>query len=95
MWAWEIELPSGQRIKEAGLFGYEKTQGMMATLLDFLCACAESRQHRERMGRTEIDPDDNEGMFPPSVAEWSAKNSDEIACLRCEIEETKNLIEED
>lgn len=94
-WAYEIQLPNGERHEGHDLFGWEETQGMMATLLSFLGACAESRQRRERMGETEIDPDDNEGLFPPAVAEWAAQNSDEIACLRCEIEETKNLIEED
>lgn len=93
-WAYEIELPNGERHEGHDLFGWGETQEMMENLLAFLDACAESRQHRERMGEDDVDPDSNEGLFPPAVAEWAAQNSDEIACVQCEIEETKNLIEE-
>lgn len=48
---------------------------MLATLLSFLTACAESYPDGE-----------NADLFPPPVAEWAAQHSDELAMLRFEIE---------
>lgn len=93
-WRYEITLPDGERYDGDDLYGWGGTQEMFRTLLAFLGACAESRRHRERMGYTDVDEDSDEGLFHPAVAEWAAQNSDEISCMQCEIEETKNLIEE-
>ncbi len=93
-WAYEIELPNGERHEGHDLFGWGETQEMMGNLLAFIGSCGEDRRYREQDGETEVDEDSSEGLFPPAVAEWAAQNSDEISCIRCEIEETKNLIEE-
>ena len=44
--------------------------------------------------KSEIDPDSNESLFPPTVVDWASENSDEISMLACELEETPNLVEE-
>lgn len=49
---------------------------MLATLLAFLTACAESYPDGE-----------NSDLFPRDVAEWAAQHSDELAMLQFEIEE--------
>lgn len=48
---------------------------MLATLLSFLTACAESYPDGE-----------NADLFPRDVAEWAAQHSDELSMLRFEIE---------
>lgn len=82
-----IDLPDGGEYSGADLRGScgatPSLQSMLATLLGFLGACAESYPDGE-----------NANLFSKEVAEWAQQNSDEIACLRCEIEETPNVIEE-
>jgi hypothetical protein len=53
-----------------------------AALLDFLCACGES-------WRIDSEKGENSHLFPPAVAAWAAENSDELAVLCCELEETQ------
>lgn len=62
-------------------------QDGFASMLAFLGACAESRDVRYG-GEGE-----NSDLFPANVGAWAEANEDEISTLRCEIEETKNLIE--
>lgn len=54
---------------------------MLATLLSFLTACAESISYLPGGGG------ENANLFPRDVAEWAAQHSDELAMLRFEIEE--------
>lgn len=64
------------------------TQEMLATLLTFLGAAAESYSYRQRTGRN----GENEDLFPAPVVEWAYQNSDELSMLAMELEETPGLI---
>ena len=90
---WTIDLPDGSEHTghdlASGVGGGSLQQGF-ASLLSFLGACAESMAYKRRTGRG----GENCGLFPPAVAEWADMNSDEIAMMAIEVEETKNLIEE-
>lgn len=74
----------------SGCQGGDLQEGF-ASLLSFLGAAAESYSYHMRTGRQ----GENEDLFPPQIVEWAYQNSDEIAMLGLEIEETPNLIEED
>lgn len=52
----------------------------MSSLLSFLSACGESYRYRG-------DDGDNVDLFPESMREWCAANSDELSMLQCEIDE--------
>ena len=65
-------------------------QSQFAALLGFLSACAKSRQYATRTGRV----GENADLFPENVGDWAEQNSDEIAGLGIEIEETRGLISE-
>lgn len=90
-----IDLPSGEEFNitdiQSGCQGGTLQKGM-ASLLSFLGAAAEAYAHRIRIGDMELYQDSNESLFVPAVVEWAAQNSDEIACLACELEENKELI---
>ncbi len=87
---WYIDL-DGEEYSAADLCGHEPLQAMFGSLLCFLSACGEGVNYQERTGRDS----ENADLFPPSVAEWAAANTDELDMLRCEIEETEaELIEE-
>jgi hypothetical protein len=60
----------------------------LASLLSFLCACAEGYNSALRTRRQ----NDNGDLFPLQVAEWAYQNSDELAMLGCELDETPGLI---
>lgn len=66
---------------KSGIGGGSLQEGM-ASLLSFLSACAESFP-----GKGE-----NYDLFPPRIAAWAYRNSDEISMLSCEPEETPSLI---
>lgn len=53
---------------------------MLASLLAFLTACAESISYLPGGGG------ENSGLFPRDIAEWAAQHSDELTMLRLEIE---------
>lgn len=53
---------------------------MLATLLSFLTACAESISYLPGGGGENAD------LFPRDVAEWAAQHSDELTMLALEIE---------
>jgi len=59
-------------------------QEAFGSLLNFLSAFAEARDERS----------DCWDLFPDGMREWAQLHKDEIDMLGCEIEETKNLIEE-
>ena len=65
------------------------TQECFHAILDFLAAAVESRQYRERTGRT----GENEDLFPAHIVDWAVDHSSEIECLTCDLEEN-SLIEE-
>lgn len=91
---WYFDLPDGTEFSEADLksgVGGCGFQRAFADLLSFLGAAVESYQYEQRAG-CDADPDGNTGLFPLPVVQWAAQHSDEIDCLACEIEETKNLI---
>lgn len=62
-----------------------------AAILSFLSACAESRAYATRQGKDPMEGE-NSDLFPANVGEWAEQNSDEIAMLSYEIEETKGLL---
>lgn len=94
-WKWEILIDSGETYCDSDLSGWQDMQGMFATILDFLCAAGESYHYRVFVKKSaQIDDDENEGGFPAPIPEWAYMHSDEIACMRCEIEETAGLIED-
>ncbi len=88
-----IDLPNGTEHEitdlRSGCGGGSIQEGFKC-LLSFLSAAAESRQYRERTGRT----GENEELFPADVVDWASQNSDEIGMLQCEIEDTPGLIVE-
>jgi hypothetical protein len=65
-------------------------QEMLSTLLSFLSACGESVNFASRTGHQ----GENADLFPPSIGQWAAEHSDELAMLQCELDETPDLIEE-
>lgn len=71
------------------LHGWGNAGEMLEATLSFLAACAESRRHREWRGEADVDPDSNEGLFPPDIAEWAAQNSDEISLTELELQEER------
>lgn len=81
-WRWYIDV-GGVEHTGADLSGWGGTQGMLENLLGFLSAAAESYPDGE-----------NADLFSAPVVEWAHQNSDEISMLACELEETKNLIED-
>jgi len=90
---WTIDLPDGSEHAGNDLSsgcGGGGLQSGFASLLSFLGACAESVAYGRRAGH----PGENADLFPPAVAEWADQNSDEIAMMACEVEETAGLIEE-
>ena len=91
-----IDLPDGEHEitdLQSGCGGGGIQDGL-ASLLSFLGAAAESRQHRAWQCYSEIDPDSNETLFSPAVVDWASENSDEISMLACELEEGAQLVEE-
>jgi hypothetical protein len=89
---WTIDLPDGSEHSAADLkgpmIGAVRLQDMFETLLAFLGACAESRQ----VWPGHDEPGENANLFPDAVGEWAEANSDELAMLQCELQETPNLI---
>lgn len=85
-----IDLPGGAEHEVTTLqsgCGGGNIQDGLSSLLSFLDAAVESRRYREWQGGSEIDPDGNEGLFPPAVVDWTSENSDEISILQCELDE--------
>lgn len=85
-----IDLPDGSKHAitdlRSGCGGGSVKEGFSA-LFSFLSAAAESRNYRERMGRTEPDPDSNEGLFEPAIVAWAVEHEDEITCLGFDLDE--------
>jgi hypothetical protein len=63
----------------------------LETLLCFLSAAAEAYWYK--MSFPSSSPENLEN-FPSWVNEWAYQNSDELAMLQCEVQETAGLIEE-
>lgn len=90
---YHIDLPDGSEHTGNDLksgVGSGNLQSGMESLLSFLAACGESYGFSKRTGRE----GENTDLFPPAVAEWAYQNSDELATLEIEIQETENLIDE-
>lgn len=90
VWRWHIDTPAGE-FSEADLKASptdtdnaEGTRHAFCSLLNFLGACAESYPDGE-----------NATLFPAEVAEWAQVVQDELAVLRCEIEEDHTCIEDE
>lgn len=61
-----------------------------AAMLSFLGAAAEARRYREWIAASNLDSDSNgETLFEKAIVDWASANSDEIAMLHCEIEDSK------
>ena len=89
-----IDLPDGRCHEgndlQSGVGGGTLREGMVS-LLSFLGASAEAYKAVTFRGRSS----DNEGLFPDFIEEWAYQNDDELAMLRCMVEETLDCIEED
>jgi hypothetical protein len=87
---WTIDLPDGSehigRDLKSGCGGGDLQSGF-ESLVAFLGAAAESWRYKG-------EKSENADLFPQPVVEWAAQNSDELACLQCELEETEELIKE-
>jgi hypothetical protein len=70
---------------QSGRFVSRTLQTGMEDLLSFLDAASEAVEPGRERGK-------NADLFPDWVCEWAYQNADDLACLRCEIEETPNLI---
>jgi hypothetical protein len=72
---------------QSGCQGGNLREGL-SSLLSFLSACAES------VSRTGGAMLENVTLFPVGVANWAYNNSDELAALAYEVEETPDCIAE-
>lgn len=83
---WEVIFPDNTDVSDddlqSGCGGGDLTQGFVS-LLSFVTAAIESREYRERTGRT----GENEDLFPASVLDFLAPFDDELTMIQCEIEE--------
>ena len=91
--AW-IDLPDGSEHEitdlHSGRQGGSVLEGF-SSLLSFLAAAGESRNYRERTGRT----GEHEDLFPEPVTAWAADHEDDLSSMSYEIEESDtSLIEE-
>ncbi len=91
-WRWFADIPAGE-FSASDLYGgawdtdnAEGTQRTFVALLSFLSACAEGI----RYGSGE-----NYMLFPAAVGAWAAENSDEIGSLKCQLDETPSLLEDE
>ena len=57
----------------------------MESLVVFLSAAVESRNHRQRRGAETIDDDSNESLFPPFIVRFFDEHSSELESLSCEL----------
>ena len=80
-------LKYSSRDLKSGCQGGNLKEGM-ESLLSFLGAAGESFSYSERMGHDGMDGE-NSDMFPREITEWAANNSDELAMLGLELEESK------
>lgn len=69
------------------------TQEVFESILGFMEAAAESREHR-LFTKREQDEDSNENLFPPHIMDWIMDNKSEIEMLRYDLENQMGLIEE-
>lgn len=86
---WTLDMPDGSEHTGDDLCGWEGLQGMFGSLLAFLSAAGEA---------WDDDPDErgeNADLFPPEVCAWARANSDELDCLRVEIEESGAVLIEE
>lgn len=77
IWKWYVDIPAGE-FEGDDLAGWGDHKEMMASMLSFLGAAAESYPDGE-----------NADLFPPPVVEWAHQNSDEIAILSMDLEESE------
>lgn len=90
-----IDLPDGSEhiVTDFRPGACSNLQSQFAAILGFLAACAESRKYARSRGKDEMEGE-NSDLFPSNVGKWAEQMSDEIAMLKCEIEESEtNLIE--
>lgn len=84
----DVPFPGVNRTREHSdddLAGWGDAREMLASLLAFLSACAESRSYYDRSGQ-QRQRGDNADMFPDFVGEWAQQNSDELGILSMELE---------
>lgn len=83
---WEIHTADGDAAGADLRTGVDLDRGanaMLATLLSFLGAAAESYDYGMRTG----EQGENSDLFPPHIVEWAYLNSDELATVQYAIEE--------
>ena len=83
-----IDLPDGteHRIEDFHQgAGNRDLVDWFSAILSFLSAAVESRNYREQRRESEINPDGNEGLFPPDIVDWACENSSGIECAQCDI----------
>ena len=84
---WFVDLDN-REFSDDEFSGRQGIQGMLASLLCFLSAFAESWRYAGAKG-------ENASLFPVELAEWAMQNADELGMLQLELEETPGLIEEE
>lgn len=108
-YSWYVDLADGREFSGDDLqsgCGGGSLQAGLESLLSFLGAFAESWQYFIRNGgempvKTSAQVKaltfevENMNLFHAGMAEWAMQNSDEISMLAIELEETKDLIDED
>lgn len=87
---WFVDFRDGREFSgddlQSGCVGGSLQSGL-ESLLSFLGAFAESWRYAGEDG-------ENSDLFPADLAEWAMQNSDEIAMLGFELEESPSSIEE-
>lgn len=94
---WHPEWVHMESTMRTGVGSCGSIVSLFETFLGFLYACGESMRYLD--DETYRDPDSNANLFPWGVAQWAARNCDEISMVGCDIsDETGNpldhLIEE-
>ena len=76
--------------QQSGCQGGNLREGL-ESLLSFLGAFASANNP----GYADMGRDENDDLFPKELGEWAYLNSDEIGMAQCEVEETKDCINEE
>lgn len=86
-WRMIVEIRSASTLRghQSTIHGWGDAASIASAGLSFLSACAEAYGYRMRTGTCS----DNVDLFPEWVAEWAYQNSDELAILQLELDESK------
>lgn len=96
---WYVDLPKIGKQRARSYTGDDLQSGCgggslqsgLESLLSFMSACAESVRYTARDG----SKGENADLFPEGLHSWLVSNSDELAMLACELEESETPIIEE